>query len=129
MATAAASGESYASGNSAATPAAFNEANSSKAMASRADSATAILRLLAFSWHQCTASHSSSARPTSIQGSMGSWALHVAYVARAGLYRESCATNDERRESAPRAVAWVATGDSCGRPGGFSCVPTSVLIL
>ena len=75
MAAAAASADSYASGNSAAPPTAFNEANSSKAMASRAVVATALLRLLAFSWHQCTASHSSSARPTSIRVSMGSQAF------------------------------------------------------
>ena len=121
MATAAASSESYASGNSAALPTAFNEANSSKAMASRADSAPALLRLLAFSWDQCTASATAPAPLRRPSGSaLGSWAFHVAHVARAGLYRESCATNDERRETAPWAVAWVATGDSCGRPGGFS---------
>ena len=75
MASAAASAESYASGNSAATPAAFNEANSSKAMASSAGSAPALLMLLAFSWDQCTAWNSSRAYPTSIRVSMGSQAF------------------------------------------------------
>ena len=68
--------------------------------------------------------------PDAHPGQHGQQGHHVACVARAGLYmglyreflRES-ATNDERRESAPRAVAWVASGDSCGRLGGFFCVP------
>ena len=64
-------------------------------------------------------------RPRAVhQGQHEQLGLHVAHVARAGLYRESCATNDERREPAPGAVAWVAIGDSCGRSGGFFCVPS-----
>ena len=56
-------------------------------------------------------------RPRAVhQGQHGQLGLHVAHVARAGLYRESCcATNDERREPmATRATA----------PGGFFCVPS-----
>ena len=105
------------------TPTAFNEANSSKAMASCAGSSPRLLMLLAFSWDQCTAWNSSSAHPTSIRVSMGSQAFMSLTWLVLACYRESCATNDERRESAPRAVAWVATGDSCGRLGGFFCVP------
>ena len=73
MATAAATSESYASGNSAVTPTAFYEANSSKAMASRAASSQALLMLRAFSSDQCTASDSPSTLPTPIRVSMGSW--------------------------------------------------------
>ena len=123
MASAAASAESYASGNSAATPTAFNEANSSKAMASRAASAPALSMLMAFIGDQCTAWNSSSALATCIRVSMGSWAFMSLPWRVLACYRESCATNDERREPAPGAVAWVAIGDSCGRSGGFFCVP------
>ena len=120
---------------SAALPTAFNEANSSKAMESRAASAPALSMLKLFIWGQCTAWHSSSARPTCIRVSMGSWASMSLPWRVLACYRESCATNDERREPAPGAVAWVAIGDSCGavawvaigdsygRPGGFFCVP------
>ena len=123
MASAAASAESYASGRSAAPPTAFNEANSSKAMASSAGSTPALSMLKLFIWGQYTAWHSSSAHPTCIRVSMCSLAsMSLTWLVLA-CYGESCATIDERREPAHQAVAWVATGDSCGRLVGFFCVP------
>ena len=124
MANAAASAVSYASGNSAAPPTAFGEANSSKAMASRAASAPALWMLMLFSWDQCTAWNSASALAPCIGVSMGSWAFKSLPWRMLACNRKCCATNDERRESAPGAVAWVAIGDSCGRPGGLFCVPS-----
>ena len=75
MANAAACAKWYASGNSAATPTAFHEANSSKAMASRTGSSLPPLMLGAFSSDQCTASDSASTLPTPIGVSMGSRAF------------------------------------------------------
>ena len=124
MASAAASGESYASGNSAALPTAFNEAASSKAMASRAASSPEFSMLMAFIGDQSMASNSSSALASCIRVSMGSWAFMSLPWRVLACNRRCCATNDERREPAPGAVAWVAIGDSCGRPGGFFCVPS-----
>ena len=105
MATAAASGGSYASGNSAATPAAFNEADSSKAMASCAGSSPRQLMLGAFVWDQCTASGSPSTLPTPIRVSMGSWAFMLL-----SWLVVDCIANPARRmtrEPARGAVAWV----------------------
>ena len=78
---------------------------------------------------QCTAWNSSQVAAPSRRASGSAWAAGPSCrsnVARAGLYRESCATNDERREPAPgprggRMVRYI--GDSCGRSGGFFCVP------
>ena len=89
----------------------------------RAASSQALLMLRAFSSDQCTASDSASALAPCIRVSMGSWAFMSLPWRVLACNRKCCATNDERREPAPGAVAWVAIGDSCGRSGGFFCVP------
>ena len=61
--------------------------------------------------------------PPTAQAAPAAWHSSIEVAVPLACSRESCATNDERREPAPGAVAWVAIGDSCGRSGGFFCVP------
>ena len=75
--------------------------------------------LRAFFSDQCTASNSASTLAMSIRASIGSQAFMSLTWLVLACYRKACAMDGKRRERAPRAVAWVASGDSCGRPGGF----------